>query len=76
MCVVYNQASRIATVFSLERRGQAVPLYTAAHKVGAFYLLAQKLVNSDLNKSTTICKVGDLEVSPKAFLDLETYTRS
>ena len=31
--------------------------------------------NSDLNKSTTICKVGDLEVFPKAFLNLETYTR-
>ena len=40
------------------------------------YLLAQKLVfhNSDLNKSTTICNVGDLEGFPKAFLDLETYT--
>jgi hypothetical protein len=35
------------------------------------YLLAQKLVfcNSDLDKSTTLCKVGDLDVSPKAFLD-------
>jgi hypothetical protein len=34
------------------------------------YLLAQKLVfhKSDLNKSTTIYKVGDLEVFPKAFL--------
>jgi hypothetical protein len=41
-----------------------------------FYLLAQKLVfrNSDLNKSTTVSKVGDLEVFPKAFLDSETYT--
>ena len=45
--------------------------------IGTFYLLSAKLVihNSDLNKSTTICKVGDLEVFPKAFLDLETYTR-
>jgi hypothetical protein len=38
---------------------------TAAHR----NILAQKLVfhKSDLNKSTTICKVGDLEVFPKAF---------
>ena len=38
--------------------------------IGTFYLLAQKLVfhNSDLNKSTTICKVGDLEVFPKAYI--------
>jgi hypothetical protein len=45
--------------------------------IGTFYLLAQKLVfhNSNLNKSTTIYKVGDLEAFPKAFLDLETYTR-
>jgi hypothetical protein len=27
------------------------------------------------NKSTTNCKVGDLEGFPKTFLDLETYTR-
>jgi hypothetical protein len=29
-------------------------------RIGTFYLLAQKLVlhNSDLNKSTTVCKVG------------------
>ena len=41
------------------------------------YLLTQKLVfcNSNLDKSTTVCKVGDLEVFPKAFLDLETYAR-
>ena len=31
--------------------------------------------NPDLNKSTSVCKVGDLEGFPKAFLDLETYTR-
>ena len=45
---------------------------TAAHRD----LLAQKLIfhKSDLNKSTTICKVGDLEVFPKAFLDSEKYT--
>src|SRR5271156_1206665 len=44
--------------------------------IGTFYLLAPKLVfhNSDLNKSTTVCKVGDLEGFPKAFLDLGTYT--
>jgi len=43
----------------------------------ALYLLAQNLVfcNSDLDKLTTVCKVGDLEVFPTAFLDLETYTR-
>jgi hypothetical protein len=37
--------------------------------IGTFFLLAQKLVfhNSDLSKSTTVCKVGDLEVSPKPF---------
>jgi hypothetical protein len=33
--------------------------------IGTFYLLAQKL--SDLSKSTIVCKVGDLEVSPKSF---------
>jgi hypothetical protein len=50
----------------------------AANRDLLLYLLAQTLVfrNSDLNKSTTICKVGDLEAFPKAFLDLETYTRS
>jgi hypothetical protein len=44
--------------------------------IGTFYLLAPKLVfhNSDLNKSTTVCNVEDLEGFPKAFLDLETYT--
>jgi hypothetical protein len=38
-------------------------------RIGTFNLLAQKLVfcNSDLDKWTTICKVGDLEVSPKPF---------
>src|SRR2546421_8287140 len=38
-------------------------------RIGTFYLLAQKLVfhNSDLNKSTTVCKMGDLEVFPKPF---------
>ena len=37
--------------------------------IGTFYLLAQKLVfhNSDLNKSTIVCKVGILEVSPRPF---------
>ena len=45
--------------------------------IWTFYLSAQKLVfhNSDFNTSTTVCKVGDLEVSPKAFLDFETHTR-
>jgi hypothetical protein len=44
--------------------------YGVRRPIGTFYLLAQKLVfhNSDLNKSTTIYKVGDLEVFPKAFL--------
>jgi len=42
---------------------------TAAHRDLLFH-------NSDLNKSATICKVVDLEGFPKAFLDLETYTRS
>src|SRR3954453_6664873 len=38
-------------------------------QIGTFYLLAQKLVfcNSDFNKSTTVCKGGDLEVSPNPF---------
>jgi hypothetical protein len=43
--------------------------YTVRRPIGTFYLLAQKLVfhNSDLSKSTTFCKMGDLEVSPKPF---------
>ena len=44
-------------------------IFPCGGPIGTFHLLAQKLVfcNSDLDKSTTVCKVGDLEVSPRPF---------
>jgi len=50
------------------RRNTGVLVHVGLRRrIGTFYLLAQELIfrNSNLNKSTTVCKVGDLEVSPK-----------
>ena len=48
---------------------QVVAIAQMRRLIGTLYLLAQKFVfcNSDLDKSTTVCKVGDLEVSSKPF---------
>ena len=70
-----SEASMNAVAVSRRRVENTICSFLAAlllrRRIGTFYLLA----HSDLNKSTTVCKVGDLEVFPKAFLDLETYTR-
>jgi hypothetical protein len=52
-----------------ERGKRSVSTTPMRRLIGTFYLLAQKLLvcNSDLDKSATVCKVGDLEGSPKPF---------
>src|ERR1700733_12614296 len=64
MYPLQTQISLVPVIWQ-ERRPQ--PALRRA--IGTFFLLAQKLVfhNSDLSKSITVCKVGDLEVSPKPF---------
>jgi hypothetical protein len=49
-----------------------VPLLTPLNPCADLYLLAQKL-DTDLDKSTTVCKVGDLEYTRPKVHVYEVY---